>query len=720
MKRKILCLISLTAIFFMTFFVASCGKTGDKSDSGTSESRPTINEVVLDETSVSLTLGETHSLRATDGNNTVLCAWTSSDENIISVDEWGLLTANKVGSATITAECDGKKADCLVTVSLGGYLPILEIDAGDEIQVDLAHSADISGKVLFNGKYYRDAEINYVLSDETIGKVVNGVFKPIKAGATAVTATAEWRDVKSDFLTCEISINVIHNANFYADGKPVPDEVDLYTIRSFEGETYETEWKLNPSIDVDGVEKTAEINVENEEIVEYNAKTGVLTAKKRGVTCIELYCYNGETKISKNIDVNVILPVADYGEIIPDFSALNGEIRYNGKNLLTELFAGGISSAEQDGRALDVSKAGKVLGVKTDKSGISRFSVTVLGENYGYKFNLEGCALIIKSAEDLLDFRLTADRKTIEGYVVMKNDVDMSSLDINGDGQTATTGSVAMYDTFYPYYLPGGVLGSTDMLTNIESSKAVAGFTGIFEGNGHKIKNFHAGNSYGFFGTISAATVRNVAFTNVDLYPAYSVGIVFAKYAANVKMQNVYLSIKTGNLSDDNYVRTKNCMLFAGADSTDKSFENCIIETDATYEKDALPGWGGASVGIFGSAGTTNYYVDYPTYPGYMAKFSIKGLYLIAPKAANGRVMPLIQYNGMSVYASNDFADFAEKATFKLDDKTRNPVADSSGNQRIYHWANAYRYESYADMIANKITNVGGWRVTSDGISWAE
>lgn len=63
-------------------------------------------------------------------------------------------------------------------------------------------------------------------------------------------------------------------------------------------------------------------------------------------------------------------------------------------------------------------------------------------------------------------------------------------------------------------------------------------------------------------------------------------------------MQNVYLSIKTGDFSDENYIWTKNCMLFAGADSTDKSFENCIIETDATYEKDALPGWGGASVGI--------------------------------------------------------------------------------------------------------------------------
>lgn len=719
MKRKILCLICLTAMVFTTFFAVSCIKNGDNSSDSSDSGATTIEEIILDEKSVLITLGETHSLHATDGENTLLCKWSSSNENVVSVNEWGLLTANKVGSATVAAEYGGKKASCSVTVSLGGYLPSLEIACDDEVQVDLAHSADISGKVLFNGKYYSDAKINYDLTDKTIGKVVNGVFKPAKAGSTTVTVTAEWRDVESDFLTREIQINVIHNVNFYADGKPVPNEVELYTIKNFEGETYETEWKLNPSVDIDGVEKTSSVGIENDEIVEYDPTTGILTAKKSGATTIELYCNNGETRFSKTIEINVILPIAEYGEVITDFSALNGEIRYNESNLLTELFADGIYYAEQDGRALDVSGAGKILGVQTDKSGISRFSVTVYGENYGYKFNLEGCALVIKTAEDLLDFRLTADKKTIEGYVVMKNDVDMSVLDFNGDGKTATTGNTAMFDTFYPYYSSAGVLGSTDMLTDIESSKAVAGFTGIFEGNGYKIKNFHAGNSYGFFGTISAATVRNVAFTDVDLYPAYSVGIVFAKYAANVKMQNVYLSIKTGDFSDDNYIRTKNCMLFAGADSTDKSFENCIIETDATYEKDALPGWGGASVGIFGSAATTNYYVDYPTYPGYMAKFSIKGLYFIAPTAANGRVMPLIQYNGMTVYASNDFVDFAERSTMRLDDVTRNPVADDSGNQKIYHWANAYRYDGYAQMLESGITKVGNWNITADGVIWA-
>ena len=309
---------------FTTFFAVSCKKNGGNSSDSSDSGATTIEEIILDEKSVLITLGETHSLRATDGENTLLCKWSSSNENVVSVNEWGLLTANKVGSATVAAEYGGKKVSCSVTVSLGGYLPSLEIACDDEVQVDLAHSADISGKVLFNGEYYSDAKINYDLTDKTIGKVVNGVFKPAKAGSTTVTVTAEWRDVESDFLTREIQINVIHNVNFYADGKPVPSEVELYTIKNFEGETYETEWKLNPSVDIDGVEKTSSVGIENDEIVEYDPTTGILTAKKSGATTIELYCNNGETRFSKTIEINVILPIAEYGEVITDFSALNG------------------------------------------------------------------------------------------------------------------------------------------------------------------------------------------------------------------------------------------------------------------------------------------------------------------------------------------------------------------------------------------------------------
>ena len=55
----------------------------------------------------------------------------------------------------------------------------------------------------------------------------------------------------------------------------------------------------------------------------------------------------------------------------------------------------------------------------------------------------------------------------------------------------------------------------------------------------------------------------------------------------------------------------------------------------------------------------------------------------------------------------------------RLDDVTRNPVADDSGNQKIYHWANAYRYDGYVQMLESGITKVGNWNITADGVIWA-
>lgn len=94
---------------FTTFFAVSCIKNGGNSSDSSDSGATTIEEIILDEKSVLITLGETHSLRATDGENTLLCKWSSSNENVVSVNEWGLLTANKVGSATVAAEYGGKK-----------------------------------------------------------------------------------------------------------------------------------------------------------------------------------------------------------------------------------------------------------------------------------------------------------------------------------------------------------------------------------------------------------------------------------------------------------------------------------------------------------------------------------------------------------------------------------------------------------------------------------
>ena len=81
-----------------------------------------VTGISLSKTSAAIELGDTLQLTATvnpsSANNKTLL-WSSSDESIASVDDNGLITANAVGTATITAAAtdgSGVKATCKITV----------------------------------------------------------------------------------------------------------------------------------------------------------------------------------------------------------------------------------------------------------------------------------------------------------------------------------------------------------------------------------------------------------------------------------------------------------------------------------------------------------------------------------------------------------------------------------------------------------------------------
>ena len=83
------------------------------------EEKTAVESITLSQTEMSLKLGETGQLSATvlpDSATHKEVTWSSSDKDVVSVSD-GKLTALKAGTATITAEADGKKADCKVTVT---------------------------------------------------------------------------------------------------------------------------------------------------------------------------------------------------------------------------------------------------------------------------------------------------------------------------------------------------------------------------------------------------------------------------------------------------------------------------------------------------------------------------------------------------------------------------------------------------------------------------
>ncbi len=146
-----------------------------------------VGSVSLDKAELLLEMGGTATLKAevlpkeaTDKKIT----WTSSDENIVTVNSSGSVKAVKTGTATITATADGKSAVC--TVKVGAVVESVTISATEQ-------TVAMGGTVtLTAGVVPADANqtVEWTSSDQTVATVVNGVVTGLKIGTCNITVKA--------------------------------------------------------------------------------------------------------------------------------------------------------------------------------------------------------------------------------------------------------------------------------------------------------------------------------------------------------------------------------------------------------------------------------------------------------------------------------------------------------------------------------------------------
>ncbi len=110
----------LSAAVAVTFLVAACDSSSTSPDPD-----PVAAEVELNTTTVVLTeIGETYELEATvldtEGNemSDVSVTWTSSDEEVVTVSESGVVEAVGAGSATVSASTGDLSAAAAVSVEI--------------------------------------------------------------------------------------------------------------------------------------------------------------------------------------------------------------------------------------------------------------------------------------------------------------------------------------------------------------------------------------------------------------------------------------------------------------------------------------------------------------------------------------------------------------------------------------------------------------------------
>ena len=167
--------------------------------------------------------------------------YSSSDSDIVSVDEKGLITAKKIGDASINIIADyngysGNEYDSLKrtinvsvcpTVILSIGVGSSNINSRSEVYNDVVYSnqTNLNGSILIDNEYrdILDYSCEWVSTDEEVAKVEDGKVVGYKQGKTDVYAKATIDGVV--YESNVVSINV-EKPTIVVDNEPV--DIDLY------------------------------------------------------------------------------------------------------------------------------------------------------------------------------------------------------------------------------------------------------------------------------------------------------------------------------------------------------------------------------------------------------------------------------------------------------------------------------------------------------------
>ena len=162
-----------------------------------------VEEIVLGQATATLVEGETMTLVATvtpDEATEKSVTWTTSDENVATVDVAGVVTAVSAGVATITAKAGDVEATCEVTVERA-FVAVEEIVLG-QATATLVEGETMTLVATVTPDDATEKSVTWTTSDEAVATVDEaGVVTAVSAGVATITAKAG--DVEA---TCEVTV----------------------------------------------------------------------------------------------------------------------------------------------------------------------------------------------------------------------------------------------------------------------------------------------------------------------------------------------------------------------------------------------------------------------------------------------------------------------------------------------------------------------------------
>ena len=317
-----------------------------------------VNSIALDKTTLSLKVGETEQLHATvkpDNADNKSVLWSSSDENILTVDQNGVINALKAGEALIIAtsiDNPEAKASCRVTV----LQPVNSIALSPNSYTFNSIGQSVQLSAIIQPEDASNKSVTWMSTNEQVVTITSdGLATATGAGTAAIIATTV-----DGGLTATCSIKVVQHVNSVILDKTV------LTIKV--GDTEQLHATILPE-NADDKNISWSSSDETTLIVDQN---GIIKALKAGD--VYVYAVSADNQDAKaSCRVNVIQPVTgitisqstikftNIGEsvqltaMVQPEDASNKTINWNSSNMSVCAVSNGLVVATGEGTAVIIA-----------------------------------------------------------------------------------------------------------------------------------------------------------------------------------------------------------------------------------------------------------------------------------------------------------------------------------------------------------------------------
>ena len=178
-------------LLFVLCIVVACQKESNTSIGGNDDnSKPVeVASVSINKSQITIEEGQTEKLIVTvspDNASDKSVSWKTSDVNVASIDNNGIITAVKAGSATIsvTTANGSKTTSCLVTVTAKTIAVTGVVLDKEELAILKGETAQL--QLTISPKEATNQEVIWTSDNDTIAKVKDGLVSALSEGITTI------------------------------------------------------------------------------------------------------------------------------------------------------------------------------------------------------------------------------------------------------------------------------------------------------------------------------------------------------------------------------------------------------------------------------------------------------------------------------------------------------------------------------------------------------